>query len=62
MPALADRTMARAEGDAYQRSLDYMAEHVADSGSKQRAGYYIVAYAQERAEGLYRLEGEDDLI
>jgi hypothetical protein len=37
--------MARAEGDAYHRSLLYMAQEVADSGGQQRAGDYIVAYA-----------------
>jgi hypothetical protein len=53
--------MAKAEGDAYQRSLRYMAEEVADSGGRQAAGDYIVAYAQERAEGMYMLRGEGKL-
>ncbi len=50
--------MARKEGDAYRHSLDYMANDVADSGAHKRAGDYVVAYAQERAEGMYRLAGE----
>lgn len=53
--------MARAEGDAYQASLRYMAEEVADSGGTQRAGDYIVGYAQERAEGMYMLKSEGKL-
>jgi hypothetical protein len=53
--------MAKAEGEAYYRSLQYMARHVADSGGEQRAGDYIVAYAQERAEGMYMLsEGKPE--
>ncbi|HEY0418292.1 MAG TPA: iron transporter [Acetobacteraceae bacterium] len=54
--------MALAEGDAYQRSLDYMAQEVADNGGKKRAGDYIVAYAQERAEGMYHLDGKGELV
>jgi uncharacterized protein involved in high-affinity Fe2+ transport len=53
--------MARAEGDACHRSLLYMAQQVADSGGQQRAGNYIVAYAQERAEGMYMLRAEGEL-
>ncbi len=53
--------MARKEGDAYQGSLEYMANEVADSGSRRIAGDYVVAYAQERAEGMYRLRGEGEL-
>ncbi len=53
--------MARAEGEAYKTSLDYMVDNVAGSGAKQRAGDYIVAYAQERAEGMYGLQKEGTL-
>ena len=53
--------MARQEGQAYHRSLLYMAQEVADSGAQQRAGDYIVAYAQERAEGMYLLRSEGEL-
>lgn len=53
--------MARAEGDGYQKSLDYMVNEVADTGAKQIAGDYIVGFAQERAEGMYMLKGEDNL-
>jgi len=70
MPALrqpsdeADRKqlqMARQEGDAYHRSLLYMAHDVADAGGEQQAGDYIVAFAQERAEGMYMLRKEGQL-
>lgn len=53
--------MAKKEGAAYHASLKYMAEEVADSGGMKRAGDYIVAYAQERAEGMYMLKGEGKL-
>lgn len=53
--------LAKMEGAAYQKSLKYMAEEVADSGAMKRAGDYIVAYAQERAEGMYMLEDEGKL-
>lgn len=53
--------MAKKEGAAYHASLKYMAEEVADSGGMKHAGDYIVAYAQERAEGMYMLKGEGKL-
>src|SRR5215216_5152043 len=53
--------MARQEGDAYHRSLLYMANEVADAGGEQQAGDYIVAFAQERAEGMYMLRREGEL-
>lgn len=53
--------MARKEGDAYHQSLLYMANDVADTGGVREAGDYIVAFAQERAEGMYMLRGEGEL-
>ena len=48
--------MARDEGKAYQASLAYMVNKVAvGGGATQRSGDYIVAYAEEKAEGLYSL-------
>lgn len=52
--------LAKKEGAAYH-SLKYMAEDVADSGGMKRAGDYIVAYAQERAEGMYMLREQANL-
>ena len=45
--------MARAQGDAYAKTLKHMATQVADVGGETRAGDYIVAYAIEAAEGMY---------
>ena len=53
--------MAKKEGAAYNASLKYMAWEVADTGGQKRAGDYIVAFAQERAEGMYMLAGEGKL-
>ena len=53
--------MAKAEGAAYQKSLDYMVNEVADIGGKKRAGDYLIGFAQERAEGMYMLKGEGQL-
>ena len=41
------------QGDAYKAALQYMAEHVAQTGGMQAAGDYIVGYAIEDAEGMY---------
>ncbi|GGP78929.1 iron transporter [Saccharothrix coeruleofusca] len=47
--------LARAEGDAYLRSLEAMRE---ESGAVvKRAGDFLVALVQEDAEGMYELRG-----
>lgn len=48
--------MARAQGEAYRQALQHMMNEVAQGGEEKRVGDYIVAYAVEKAEGLYRLE------
>jgi hypothetical protein len=53
--------MAKTEGEAYQKSLKYMVNDVADAGGTAHAGDYIVGYAQERAEGMYMLQSEGHL-
>lgn len=51
--------MARRQGDAYVEALNHMAQEEADDGGEQAAGDYIVAYAVEKAEGMYHLnDGE----
>jgi hypothetical protein len=45
--------MAKAEGAQYKAALDYMVNEVAQAGGSKRAGDYIVAFAQEEAEGMY---------
>ncbi|WP_415383501.1 iron transporter [Halosimplex sp. TS25] len=52
--------LARAEGEAYQRSLRYMIEEVAHTGDMTEVDDYVVGFAQEEAEGLYELTGEGE--
>ena len=54
--------MARREGDAFHQSLRYMAGEKADAGGLRRVGDYVVAFAQERAEGMWMLHGEGKLV
>lgn len=48
--------LARDQGQAYRRALDYMANKVAHDGGQQVSGDHLVAYAIEEAEGMYALE------
>lgn len=48
--------LAKEEGSAYFRSLQYMANEVADNGATQQCGDMIVAFAQEEAEGMYMMK------
>ena len=51
--------LARAQGEAYGRALELMTGEVAHDGGQRRAGDYLVGYAVEQAEGMYRLaDGE----
>ena len=52
--------LAAAEGDAYQRSLRHMVETVAHTGEMTQEGEYIIAVAQEEAEGLYHLRDDGE--
>jgi len=54
--------LAREEGNAYHRSLDYMVQEIAHTGAKKAAGDYVVGIAQEEAEGLYRPNGDGELV
>ena len=45
--------LAREEGDAYGRALQYMMEEVAETGGTTEAGDFRVGFAQEEAEGMY---------
>lgn len=50
---------AQAQGKAYGQALEYMAQEVAHDGGTKQAGEYIVGYAIEEAEGMYRFhDGE----
>lgn len=46
--------MAREQGRTYVKALEHMAGEVADGGGSAHAGPYIVAFAHEEAEGMYR--------
>lgn len=48
--------LAKKAGAAYYEALQYMANDVAHTGGMQEAGDYIVAFAQEEAEGMYHLK------
>ena len=48
--------LARKAGDAYLEAADHMIEQVADTGARTQTGDYIVGFAQEKAEGLYRMQ------
>lgn len=48
--------LARAQGGVYVKALEHMVEDVADGGGETRAGHYVVGYAFEEAEGMYRLD------
>ena len=48
--------LAKAQGAALQKALDHMISKVADDGGTRRAGDYTVAYAVEKAEGMYHLQ------
>jgi hypothetical protein len=54
--------LAREEGRADHRSLDYMVQEVAHTGAKKEIGNYVVGIAQEEAEGMYRPNGEGKLV
>ncbi len=45
--------LAREQGAAYRKALEYMAEEVAHDGGMQPADQYIIGYAIEEAEGMY---------
>lgn len=53
--------LARREGEAYAAELQYMVKEVADTGDQKRAGDYVVAFAQEKAEGMYHPDGNGGL-
>lgn len=47
--------LARNVGDVYLEAAEYMITEVAETGDKTEAGDYIVGFAQEEAEGMYRM-------
>ncbi|WP_380678199.1 iron transporter [Salinigranum sp. GCM10025319] len=55
---------SKTEGEAYQTSVSYMANTVANDGGTRAVDEYVVGYAQEEAEGMYQLvdEGEFEFV
>lgn len=47
--------LARQAGELYRQAADHMIEEVAATGAKKRTGDYVVGFAQEEAEGMYRM-------
>lgn len=47
--------LARAQGEAMGRAVDYLLEHVADAGRELRAGDYLVTYAVGPATGRWQM-------
>lgn len=45
--------LAKAQGEALTRTLRHMTGDVADDGREVEIGEYLVAYAVEKAEGMY---------
>ena len=45
--------LGKQEGEAYGRILKHMVDEVADGGGEIAQGDYLVAYAFEKAEGMY---------
>ncbi|GGK54630.1 iron transporter [Salinarimonas ramus] len=45
--------LGKAQGDALSRTLEHMIGDVAHDGREIRSGEYLVAYAVEKAEGMY---------
>ena len=45
--------LGRAQGDALTRTLKHMTDNVAHDGGERQVGEYLVAYAVEKAEGMY---------
>lgn len=51
--------LANAAGDTYLEAADYMIEEVAQTGDRTREGDFVVGFAFEEAEGMYRLSQGD---
>ena len=51
---------SKTEGAAYQSSVLYMANSVANDGGRKTVDEYVIGYAQEEAEGMYHLAGEGE--
>ncbi len=48
--------LAKAQGKALTRTLRHMTDEIADDGREEQAGEYLLAYAVEKAEGMYAMQ------
>ncbi|WP_458188180.1 iron transporter [Haladaptatus sp. NG-WS-4] len=48
--------LARQAGDAYRQAAEYMITEVAETGAKTEVADYVVGFALEEAEGMYRMK------
>jgi Fe2+ transport protein len=46
--------LGREQGEAFGRALRHMIEDVADTGRETESGDYLIGFAAEKAEGMYR--------
>ncbi|MFP4345904.1 MAG: iron transporter [Anaerolineales bacterium] len=46
--------MAKAQGEAYEKALMEMINHMAEGGGVKRRGDYLIGYALEKAEGMWQ--------
>lgn len=53
--------LARDQGDSMGKALEHMISKVADDGKEKKAGNYLVGYAVEKAEGMYKMDGKGEL-
>ena len=49
--------LAEKMGEAYMEGVEYMINEVANTGDTQEEGEYLLGFAQEKAEGLWELDG-----
>ena len=53
--------LGRAQGEAMTRTLEHMTNDIAHDGREVQAGEYLVAYAVEEAEGMWKPRGNGKL-
>jgi len=53
--------LGRAGGEAFGRTLRHMLDDIADGGAEIEHGDYLIAYAFEKAEGMYMPDGDGEL-
>jgi uncharacterized protein involved in high-affinity Fe2+ transport len=54
--------MARQQGRAMGKALNHMITNVADDGQEKQVGPYLIGYAIEEAEGMYKPDENGELV